>query len=253
MTDPSEQQRKTRRLRRLALKKYPPQFISELANEFAISNRADLATLTKVLHLAAWVYLDQKSDESDEPKLRNLTMELAQIERRANKLANTLNYLSEPVTELLWAPLRHVPIEYFMDLEVSHYFGYPVARHRIGSNAKSIIFPNEHQITKAIWLISNLANHALRRTKPDKGGRPKSEALRMWVINMQRFWEKQLGRRFTYNQHKPTPIRSAFLFCQKALRPIDNSISAALLGTTIRTVIKETPKAMRVRKSRKPT
>lgn len=253
MSDPSVQPNINRRLKRIAAKKYPPQFISELAKEFEISKRADVAVLKKVLRLAAHVYLVQRNDKSHEPKIREQSTELSIINKRAQELENALACLSGPVSDLFWAPLRYVPSEYTLNSEISEYFGYPVTRHTIDPTKKTINFPKEGQIQKAVHLISNLADHALRRLVPDKGGRPTSEALRIWVVNMQRFWEKQLGRPFTHYQHNQTPVSSAFLFCQRTLRPLDGSISTILLGTTIRAVIKETPKSLRLKKSRKVT
>jgi len=251
MTDPSKGERQFAISNATAAKPYTREFISNLAKTFGISRKAEVTKLRKALRLAAWVYLNQKDDERHEIKIHDLNIELKKIDKCAERLKKTLQRLPDPVEDLYWAPLRFIPVEYYLNSEATTFLDYPIARHSIGPDALSIDFPNEIKIKNTVELISNLARHALKRNQPDKGGRPTSNALRMWVINMQHLWEKVLRRRFTFRQHQGTPVSKAFRFCQQALHVLDPSVTTTVLGTAMRNVIKNTPESLRLSKSRK--
>ena len=70
-------------------------------------------------------------------------------------------------------------------------------------------------------------------------GRPRDEALHLWVINAQTFWTEALDRPFTYSTPYGEPKSEAFHFCWHSLRPLNLNVTQAMLGTAMRHVIEK--------------
>ena len=218
---------------------YTRAFVSKLAAQFDISDKQNIEALKNCLCYSASIYRIQKKDEEHQIKSSNVRAELKEIEMRASALTNAFDSVSEETHNLYWGPLQLLPLEYYLSPDPLHLLGHPITRHAFDAKRISIDFPNEYKIRNSITLATNLASHALGRVKPDKGGRPSSQALWMWVANMYHFWKTHLGRRFTYLAHKNEPVSPAFRFCCRAFEPLDSSISATLIGTTMREVIRD--------------
>jgi hypothetical protein len=146
MTNPSKGERQFAISKATAAKPYTREFISNLAKTFGISRKAEVTKLRKALRLAAWVYLNQKYDERHEIKIHDLNIELNNIDKGAERLKETLQRLPKSVGDLYWAPLRFIPVEYYLSSEETTFLGYTIARHSIGQNTVSLDFPNEAAI-----------------------------------------------------------------------------------------------------------
>ena len=220
MTDPQER----REFEKQKAKNYTPEIISALASKFQIKDRVQIAALQEFLIFAAWQYHNLKNEATKKPTLRSLRAEIREIQKVAIALNTKLESLSKSADELFWAPQRRILSDvYFMNDPVSP-FGHQIIRHQPNPNDPSkvsIQILQEWQIREAVGIVSNLAQHALD-IKFKVEGRPSDEALRMWVVNIQQFWEKVLERPFTYDGHKGEGVTPAFDFCREALNPLDH-------------------------------
>jgi hypothetical protein len=223
---------------------YPPEFISKLANDFKIS---DSTILDQALKGAASVYLTQRSEELTSDNEHAFLCKITEIKSVAAQLLEWLASLSELEKDRFWLPLRHKPL-FAPNSEPETYFGYPISKHICHDGAIAIHCPNEYLVEQSVQLLSRLVDHAISRIQPDKGGRPSSEALRMWVINMQYLWETFLKRPFTYAQHSGEPASLAFSFCQRVMEPLDSSVRTSLIGTTMRRLIDERNRRKRAKR-----
>jgi hypothetical protein len=235
------------RLNEALAKIYPPEFISKLAKDFKIS---DSTIMDQALKGAASVYLAQRNEELTSESEHAFFLKIIEINSLAAQLLERLASLSELEKDRFWLPLRYKPL-FAPNSEPETYFGYPISKHICHNGAIAIHCPNEYLVEQSVQLLSRLVDHAISRRKPDTGGHPSSDALRMWVINMQTLWESLLKRPFTHAQDAGIPTSPAFSFCQTALAPLDPSVKTSLIGTTMRKVIEETPVALRLRNRRK--
>lgn len=251
--EPMDESEIERRKNWAAERIYTADFVSRLTEEFDILGSADIETLKRGLCYSAAVYQIQKQEENSELNAPDVDVkaELEKIQKRANALKQALDSMSAVTRDLYWTPLQYRPFEFYLAPHPPDFFGYPIYWRTLGEGKVFIEWPDEPRVTGGISFVANLARQAISRTQPDKGGRPKSEALRIWVINMQSLWEKGLGRPFSYSQHQGAPVSTAYRFCWQVLQPLDSTITVALLGTTMRAVISQTPKRLRLRKSRK--
>lgn len=99
------------------------------------------------------------------------------------------------------------------------------------------------QLTHALEMVAYTAERHVERFKKDDGGRATDRALDIWISNAQSFWTVSLGRRFTYDaQAGKEGHTAAFRFCSDALRPLAPEISASMLSTAMRKIIKGKPR-----------
>lgn len=254
MTDPVEMKDKYDRARKRATEIYTDTFITDLAAQFGISEPAQIADLTSHLCEAATIYLIQQDAEKAERgfKPSALKREFKLIADQANALSKLLESTSGVAQELLWGPLWQVPFDIYLDPEIQKYHGWPVARFKNSDGAISTNIPNEVQVQNAVSLIEQLAKFATKRLQVDKGGRPSSHALWMWISNLREFWTKGLGRKFTRYGHKADPITEAHHFCVKAIGELD-PLLVPQIGSVMREVIHNEGVIKPRPKKRKPT
>jgi hypothetical protein len=224
-----------------AFKAYTSEFLQSLADEFKI-DRAKRDRLREVLRFTAWLYRNPLDEEYSKPKKRFLRAELTHVEDLADKLASSIASLSGAAAEVLWFPQRRLLSELpLVGSDTVTKYGHTVIRYRRSDDAEEIRFLREQQIVEAVAVLRNLARHAIESLKHDRSGPMPDEPLRMWIINIQRFWQRDLGRRFTYDSHRGKGLTNAYRFCWAATRPLDKGITQSALGTAMRKAIKLHP------------
>jgi hypothetical protein len=190
------------------------------------------------------IYRDLKQDQENMLKSRSRRSELAGIQKIAADLAHKIESLTEPTKEFLWDIQSRLHSEVFRSEESKSRFGHTIIRHQNSDGAVEIRYLNEFQIVEAVHVLNNLANHAVKTLGREKTGPVPDEALRMWVINMENLFVKILGRKFTHNPHKDeTTI--AYLFCKRAIEPLDPTVAGSALRNAMRKAIKLSGQVLR--------
>jgi len=217
------------------LKCYTPNFISELAQKLDIQELSEIELLRNFLFNAAIHYLTIRDKISSKIPSSKIRAQILSIRNLTKELNLKLSELSGPADELIWTPQRHLRVIPFDDTNSKSPFGHTITRDRTG-NIETINYLKENQIKEAIEILQNLAEYALPYR--NKGGRPKAEAILIWVFNAQRFWEITLGRKFTHSSINNISKSMSYMFCLEALYTLDPAIKPKALVTAMRDVIR---------------
>lgn len=187
---------------------------------------------------------DLQSEPDDGQSFQAVRREVAAIASRSRDLADRLGSLTEPASSWLRVSERIVDQEIFSNPATisESSFGHVISRWpaEVGTGPQ-ISYLHLGQIVQAVSVLANMAEFALKNLlPPDKGGRPRNEALYLWVVNIHTMWKVCVDRPFTLDRHDQEPISEAARFCQQLMQTIDPSVPFAQIATAMRQVIRGT-------------
>ena len=221
-----------------AARYYTSEVINALASDFCIDGPEQIERFVDCLQFAARAYQNLKSEEDKRLRPKFILLQLQDVANLSAELKTKLDFLSPETQEILWRQgtlkFRAIPL-----LEVGLNYGpmgETIVHRKIDPDTHEFRFLNRDDIREAVELINNYARTALDNMSRDDGGLVPSEALSLWVSNMQEFWTNVLGRKFAYNPSKRDT--DATRFCREALKFLDPDVTATALSTAMRKAIK---------------
>jgi hypothetical protein len=171
------------------------------------------------------------------PSYQEVRKELHAIEKLAQQLASKLDDISDDARAFIHSAENAVDMEMVTNwdsIETSS-FGHRIYRYQTEYCSESKSYLHLPQITQAVTILHNMTRHVLAVAKSgDKGGRPRNEAMWLWVVNMHVAWTEMLGRQFTFDQVGKKPITEAGIFCWHILRLIDPNAKWSEFCTAVR-------------------
>lgn len=208
---------------------YADATVEALAREFGIEGESAIERLDDQLEGAAQIYRNCKNDYDDAPRPGHVRAALTEIRDLSSQLRTAVENLDDVSRELFWQPEIQIrgnpgPLEISKSESETTRFGHVIQRlpARHGGHYVCVTLGEDHYET--LDVLKNLAEYALGRIPDDTGAQRPSEALRMWVINIHKYWTDILGRKFTLTIHEGQPASDAAVFCCKAFKEIDPSV-----------------------------
>jgi len=222
-------------------KVFSDSFVQKLARSYKIEDQR-VPELKRALEGWADVYFDYK-EEDERPRAGKIKAEIEDLRTRIDELRLALERLTDDAEQLFWWPEGLVRPDPFSDanLHTSDY-GHMIRLIPHAEGGKAIIRIEKHHHFESLLILRNYCEAAIRRLyeREDRGGRKRSEALRMWAVNTINYWESPdcLNRRFALKCYKGEPITQGALFTIEAFQPIDPTISVARHVTAMRHAMK---------------
>lgn len=215
-------------------------FVEGLAKRFKIE-AGRIPGLHKALEAWADIYRVYKWAEDDWPRTGNIKAELRLLRSRIDDLRETLLNLHPATEAKFWLPEHSVEFPPFSEEQVFiSPYGHTMLRIPTGPSDAVLFHIDRSRHFESLTILLNYADAALSRMRNDQGGRARSEALRMWVVNVKNYWEGFLGRKFTVK-------KDGAAFCIEAFKPVDPSVSEARLVTAMRQVVEGRSKSSSAR------
>ena len=157
-------------------------------------------------------------------------LEVFATKRRDRKVAERFNRFEQLAkSEMIYGPMS--------GREKTSY-GHTIRWHPITDDEYFISIVERSDFDEYLDVLIGYVDEMSDRMSEAEGGRPSLEALRMWVLNAQRFWTKELGAPFTYTAFEGKGYTDASQFCYDCIQPLDPGVTESNLSTTIRTVIR---------------
>lgn len=211
------------------------EFVQGLARKFKIDT-AKIPELKLALEGWADVYRVHKTESDDRPRPGQIKAELELIKSRIDALRSTLENLHPETEQWFWRPEAQIKAPLSSDEQVTKSpYGHTIFKIPTGPDQWVTFHIDQARHFESLTILGNYADAAieqLSRFRPDRGGRIRSEALRMWVENVRAYWEKVLKRRFTAK-------KQGAAFCIAAFKPINPTFPESLITTAIRFVLEK--------------
>src|SRR5215469_8229324 len=226
---------------KLKLPPYPKETVRELAKSWDISGFVRLRQFWRFLRVARWVYEDWKARPSNRAPARKIRNRLQSILKRADSLRRLLNELdpdsSDPdirvAARIFWSPESEVTqLAESTNVRESPY-GHYIWRIETSPGEEVIFWLDGLKVLKSLDILVVYAQTGLKRTEGSAPGPHRSDALYTWVVNMETYFTKMLGKRFTLQVYEGRGVSQAFLFCRQALQGTDPSVTDQALITAM--------------------
>lgn len=223
---------------------FTDKFVTDLARQYEIAS-SEIPQLKTNLEGWADVYLEHKHFD-DRPRPGEIVSEIRNLGDRLDAFREALENLSDDAAQIFWIPdgfVGHMPFgdENFYTSEFGH--SILLIPHEKGGKAIIRIERDDH--FESLAILRNYCDAAIKRllSRDDRGGRKRSEGLRMWAVNVIGYWERKEGgldRKFTLTCIPGTsePKSPGARFCVDAFRPLDPAITPAQHVTAIRHALK---------------
>ncbi|MDE2134749.1 MAG: hypothetical protein KGJ49_09135 [Alphaproteobacteria bacterium] len=221
---------------------YSDDFVGDLVREFGISTSEQINALEVFLRQSAHTYKTSKTRRPHDDELRILHKKLLMLSESVNNLTRQLSQLTNSERDRLWNPIWHgqqKPEIVILDPRLPVGFGRDLMRYGFAEENQE--YESEHRTRDTLVELNTLILSALEDIphKKNLGGRPSDDALLHWVVAARLFWERELGRRFSYHAIPNGPestIRKsmAFRFCKRAIAPLIPKLSEQALATAMR-------------------
>jgi|SRR5579872_2409058 len=214
------------------------EFVEALVRKFKIE-RTRIPELKKFLEDWADVFRVHKWGADDRPRANAIKTELELVRTRIDDLRATLERLHPDTERRFWAPETFIEFPPFSDAEfATSEYGHGMFKIKTGPDSWVTFRIEQRHHFESLTILRNYADAAIARLRKDRGGRIRSEALRMWAVNVINYWEKILNRPFALKCYRGQPITDAALFCVEAFMPIDPTVPTARLVTAMRHAMK---------------
>jgi hypothetical protein len=216
---------------------YSARDIEQLAKTFKIDS-AQHAILKDGLESAGNIYRTYKINHDDIPGSAEVKAALDEIETLATKLKDRLKNLDDVTAWRFWRPEIEVSDLVSHSEVIRTSYGHSIERITISEGDRLVIRLEPEHLLESLEIITNYAKSAHNAVPIDKGGRPESEALRIWMINIRNLWTDHLGRRFTRAIDQGIPTSEAANFCIVAFRNIEPKAPPSRVTNAMRKVIR---------------
>lgn len=225
---------------------------ASLAKESGIPNAAIEPARRRACYAAfAYQYIrDEERSPESRPSFRGARSELGSALSTAQKLVCQLNSLSGEAQDLIQSAEHIVDYEMLASTMASS-FGHRFLRQWDREGHETATYQHFPQIVEANLILCNMIEHVLANSKAvDKGGAPRrTQATQLFVDDIRTLWTKELGLKFSFNQHERKPITPAAIFCWELLTLVDPSASWSEFCTAMRKAVQLT----RPGRGRRPT
>jgi hypothetical protein len=214
---------------------YSTEFVQELARTFKI-DLARIPELKTALEDWADVYWFHKAGFEESVRSGKIKAELEFIKSRINALKSTLENLHPEIEHRFWQPeseiIKPSPDSGEQIIKSTSPYGHTIFKIQLSPKQGMVFYINKAHHFESLTILQNYADAAIAKLPEDRGGRIRSEALRMWVENVRSYWKNVLKRQFTAKKQSAA-------FCIAAFRPIDPTFPASRITTAIRHVLEK--------------
>lgn len=217
---------------------YSETAIQALAASYGISSPKAVAEMKDRLEGAASIYRTCWQNHDTAPRAHHMKAAISEIESLIDQLRDKLESMDDWTAELFWHGSMEVKGLLWDDNVKKSRFGHTIDRHKISDKETAIYYLNNDSLFEALEILKNYCQNARDQIRKDAGGRDGSEALRMWVLNIQKFWREVLQRPFRIDYHRGKPVSEAARFCVEAFKTIDPDIPARQIITATRKAVK---------------
>ena len=232
---------------------YSDDDIQNLATICGITEPDQIADMRVRLEGAANIYRIWKNNHDDAPRYSDMKAAAGEIGDLVSQLKDRLTKLDDRTAAVFWRPEMEIFNLAFngpdptTEAVVESPYGHKIHKLPDGNGGGYICHLGMEEYFEALTILENYSCTAIEAIPTDRGAARKSEALRMWAINLERFWTIGLGRKFTVYRDKGEPLSQALHFCCEAFRVIEPSapqsrVISAMEALTRKRRQKETPK-----------
>lgn len=193
--------------------------LEELFAEFAIATEHHAETVRVLEHAAAsWRRARPEPDDQVPP---------AKLKSSLGKVAKLADQLTEALSALPAQAAVNLEMEYIRT-ETALAMTYGLSPNRKGvaiyieepDGTEFAVTLELHEISEIIAYLGEMAQRAADKPAGRTGAK-RDEALRWWVLYMDRYWTRTLGRKFTRDVTSDgVPISEAARFCVSAFEKV---------------------------------
>jgi len=200
---------------------YPDDVVSSIATRFEISGEASVHRLKERLETAGTMYRDSRFN-MDGPSPPEVRAYFNEIIEHCDRLLELIDDADNKSWNLLW-PVQE-------QLRFSGTFEGDTRLEEIGALRRAHDGdPDDFvaevydisEVSVGLRYMRLLATEAGLNVEPGSVGRKRNVALYLWVHEMARYWENELGRKFTVSSVGNLPSSPVGHFLEACLRPLD--------------------------------
>lgn len=225
---------------------YTDAVVAELAGKHKIGSELGLTEFARWLRIVGAIYLDRKSEALDLQRWERRQKIFAEVQKHAARSVQAIDKLDDAGRELLLEPEQFLSLTHFLTPGETGPFGHTVRRREVCGGAETLDYARQDEVLEAPKILREYARHALAFSPKGFRGRPSDSPLRVWTVNIHRFWTRRLNRRFTYSAERGLSFSPAFRFCVDAIAPLDASVTSSNLATAMRAAIQSRPASARL-------
>lgn len=200
---------------------YTPEAFSGLCEEFQIPPELRDEVLRRLEDSAA-VWRRYHRSEEPRPLAHHVRQELQKLAKHAASLAASYHALTDEARRALTMRQEHHAMHGALEALTAASPPYPYLHIPSADRDPVVIEAEPSDIARLVEGLGMIAEEASGRVSPQKAGTRRSEALRLWISNVQLIWTDLLGRPFTRDfLSNGEPVSEAARFCIAAFAPID--------------------------------
>ncbi len=209
---------------------YPDAVISDITKKFAIEDAEAQWDLKQRLETAGTMYLSSKHNTAG-PLPRHIQSYFQAIIARSRDLIELIEKADDRSWQYIWRTEQKLQWD-ALHKNDSRLADIGILRWGDESDPENLIaeYSDLNDALKHVRYLELLAKECSVQVPSGERGRKKNESLSMWVSDMARFWEQNLGRKFTVTYHKNAPISEAGQFLEACLTPMDPDAKGQLVS-----------------------
>ncbi|MBI1220497.1 MAG: hypothetical protein GC186_18355 [Rhodobacteraceae bacterium] len=217
---------------------YTPEVFAALCEQFEIP--ADVRDeLLRRLEGGAAVWRRYHSRDEPQPPAHHVRQELATLAKHAAKFIASYRDLSDEARHALSRMHEHHMTRGVPDALTAASPPYPYLRAPSEDPETGVLTVDLGEIAGLIEGLQIVARDAADKVSGGRVGKRRSEALRMWMVNIELIWEEVLKRPFTRDAtSRGEPITEAARFCVEAYKPLDPALPASRVLNEMKLCIK---------------
>jgi hypothetical protein len=207
--------------------RYPDALFDRIARDFKLADQ-DLANLKSCALHAGAIYKQFATLRDDRPQRAEVVASLVDL----RGLIERVHREAESPDDVTWSALWRAEEE----LQEECVWGESPAMREVGamwdSGDGEVTFYTRDDLLPVMRYMSLLLDRAIEKAPRSKRGQKRQEPVRQWAKPILDFWERDAGKKVTYEHFGGNAITETHRFLEALLQPLDAS-ATRYLGTVL--------------------